>query len=312
MKHIEIRTMMIGLVFILALSAGCATSTRTAMPSIAPPAPAGSGTVESTPAAPPQNPAMPPVQWSADQSTAVAYGPASGSNAASDVSPDDRKIIKTGTMQIEVPDIGKAIGQISDIAGQVNGYVVASNQRGDEDSPSGYISIRVPATRFNDALQKLRDIATKIVTEGTTSQDVTEQYTDLQAQLKNYEATEAQYLELMKKAESVEDMLKVQDELSNVRGSIDRLKERIQYIERTTDMSLIEITLQKSRPIGASTWDISDIFKTAVDGLVVFGKVLLTVLIWILVFAPLWIIVLVIVFVVRHFRRKRRVAAASK
>jgi hypothetical protein len=244
--------------------------------------------------------------YSADESNAGAGQPAASPAA------DDRKIVRTGSLTMEVADISKSLDDIAAVAAQYEGYVVASNQRGDNDSPTGYISIRVPADKFNDALQKLKSLATKVTYENTNSQDVTEQYVDLQAQLKNYEATEAQYLELLKKAESVQDILDVQKELSNVRGNIERTKGRIQYIDRTADMSLIETNLLKSKPIGQSSWDVPGIFKAAVDGLVAFSKVLLYILIWLLVFSPVWIIVLIIVFVVIRRKRKKAKLEASK
>jgi len=102
----------------------------------------------------------------------------------------------------------------------------------------------------------------------------------------------------------------VQRELSNVRGNIERVKGRIQYLERTSDMSLIEVSLKKAKPIGESKWDVPGIFKAAVDGLIVFGRVLAGLLIWILVFSPVWIIILVIILVVR--RRNKAKALAQK
>ena len=80
-------------------------------------------------------------------------------------------------------------------------------------------------------------------------------------------------------------------ELSYVRGNIERVKGRIQYIERTSDTSLIEATLNKTKPIGESSWDVSGVFTRAVNGLIALGKVLLSILIWLLVFSPVWIIV---------------------
>jgi hypothetical protein len=224
----------------------------------------------------------------------------------------DRKIVRTGSMTMDVNDISKSQADIAEMAGQYQGYVVSSNLNEDKEQPSGFISIRVPADKFNDALSKLRLLAVKVTYENTNSQDVTEQYTDLKAQLSNYEATEAQYLELLKKADNVKDMLEVQRELSNVRGNIERIKGRIQYIERTSDTSLIEATLNKSKPIGESSWDISGVFTHAVNGLIAFGKVLVSILIWLLVFSPVWIIVLVIVIVIRRRKRARRNAAPSK
>jgi len=295
MKQLFKHVIAISLLTVILISAGCAasTSTRSATPSVPMVAsPAPTSTAQSNSA------------YSADMTSSES---ASGTGETA----DDRKIVRTGSLNLEVADISKSLDDITAIASQYNGYVVSSNQRGDDDNPSGSISIRVAADKFNDALQKLKTLATKVTYENTNSQDVTEQYMDLTAQLKNYEATEAQYLELLKKADNVTDILEVQKELSNVRGNIERTKGRIQYIERTSDMSLIEVNLQKSKPIGQSTWDVGGIFKSAVDGLIVFAKVLLGILIWVLVFSPLWIIILVIIFVVIKKSKKARLAASK-
>jgi hypothetical protein len=291
MRHLLKYSIAIVLSAALLISVACAASTNTR---------------SATPSAPMASPAP---SFLAQSKSADMASSEAGSGSSSDQAADDRKIVMTGSINMEVADISKSLDDIAATARQYNGYVVSSNQRGDSDSPSGHISIRVPADKFNDALQKLKTLATKVTYENTNSQDVTEQYLDLKAQLKNYEATEAQYLELLKKAESVKDILEVQRELSNVRGSIERTKGRIQYLERTSDMSLIEVQLSKSKPIGQSTWDIGGIFKSAVDGLIAFAKVLLGILIWVLVFSPLWIIALVIIFVVRRKRNKAKLAA---
>ncbi len=262
-------------------------------------------------AAPPPAPAAAPPFLQA-RSESASYGYSADAGSGLDDTGVDRKIVRTGSMTIEVTDIGKSQVDIGDIANRYQGYVVSSNLNADKDQPRGFISFRVPADKFNDAMAKVRELAVKVNYENTNSQDVTEQYTDLKAQLSNYEATEAQYLELLKKADNVKDMLEVQRELSNVRGNIERIKGRMQYLERTSDTSLIEVTLTKSMPIGESTWDISGVFKGAVDGLIAFGKVLLSVLIWLLVFSPVWIIVLVVIFVIRRRSKAKRGAAASK
>ncbi|MGA2159926.1 MAG: DUF4349 domain-containing protein [Dehalococcoidia bacterium] len=208
------------------------------------------------------------------------------------------------------------------MAVQYNGYVISSNRyNGDQNqvydktvivpapgSQGGDISLRVPADKFDEVMQKLNGLAVKVVNESTNSQDVTEQYSDLQAQLKNQQAAEAQYLDILKKADNVKDILAVQQELTTVRGNIESLQGRIQYLDRTSDMSMIQVTLVKSRPIGESTWDITGIFKSAVDGLITFGKALLSVLIWLLVFSPVWIIILVVVWLILKYGRKSRKA----
>jgi hypothetical protein len=217
----------------------------------------------------------------------------------------DRKIVKTGYMTLEVNDITEAIAGITRVANELNGYVVSSDQSGDKDTTYGRIAIRVPSDRFNEALDRLRKLAVKVPNESTSSQDVTEEYTDLQAQLRNLEATEAQYLEILKKAEKVEDILAVQRELSNVRGQIEQIKGRIQYLERTSDMALIEVYLQKTQAIDGTGWNALETLKSAVRGLASFGKALANIIIWLAIFSPVWIIILVVVLYFTRWRKKK-------
>lgn len=294
MKYLLKPFLLVATLTALIASIGCSAQTYTG--STAPAAPAPPAYLASK-------------SLAADRAYATEAGDAGGSG---ETATTDRKIVRTGSLTMEVSDISKSQDDITGIAGQSKGYVVSSNQRADQEEPAGYISIRIPAGNFNDVMQKLRALALKVTYENTNSQDVTEQYMDLEAQLKNYQATEAQYLELLKKADNVKDILEVQRELSNVRGNIERVKGRMQYLERTSDMSLIEVTLKKSKPLGESTWDVTGVFKSAVDGLIVLGKAILGILIWLLVFSPMWIIVLVIIFLVRRHKKRQAKSATPK
>ncbi len=214
----------------------------------------------------------------------------------------DRKIIRNGYITLEVNDIATALDEVARIAQALGGYVVSSSKQGEENTERGTISIRVPAERFDEAFVRLRQLAVKVPFESTESRDVTEEYTDLKAQLRNLEATESQYLELLKKAQTVEDTLKVYNALSNVRGEIERVKGRIQYLERTSDMALIQVNLQKTRPISGTGWSALQTLKSAARGLVIAGKVLADLVIWLIVFSPIWGAILAIVLWLR--RRK--------
>jgi len=221
----------------------------------------------------------------------------------------DRKLVKTGQLTLEVDDIVEAMDSVAGIAGELDGYVVSSSKHERENRVFGHVSIRVPAERFDEAFDRLRQLAVDVPYENTESRDVTEEYTDLEAQLRNLEATEAQYLALLEKAETVEDILAVQRELSNVRGQIERTKGRMQYLERTSDMSLIEVSLQETKPLGATGWSASETFKSAMRGLITFGKVLANIAIWLVIFCPIWI---PIIFLIRFLRRRRKAKAQAK
>ena len=206
---------------------------------------------------------------------------------------------------MEVNDITESIAGVTRVAEELDGYVVSSNEQGDKDITYGRISIRVPSDRFDEAFERLRKLAVKVTNKSTDSQDVTEEYTDLQAQLRNLEATEAQYLELLKKAQTVEDTLKVYQQLSNVRQEIERIKGRIQYLERTSDMALIEVSLYKTQPIDGTGWSALETLKSAVRGLATFGKALANIAIWLVIFSPVWIIILVVVLYFTRWRKKK-------
>jgi len=158
----------------------------------------------------------------------------------------ERMIVRTGDMSLVVEDVPVAIDQITGMADGLEGYVVSSSVWKEGERLVGRIVIRVLAEHFDDAVRSLRGMAVDVTSESTSSIDVTEEYVDLSANLQNLEATEQQLLRLMEKAETVDDILNVQRELSKTRGDIEQTKGRMQYLERTSSTSLIEIRLEQS------------------------------------------------------------------
>jgi hypothetical protein len=222
------------------------------------------------------------------------------------VVPDDRRIVRTGNLSLEVEGIEVSLSRVGSIAREVSGYVVNSRRSGEKENAQGYISIRVPVEKFDETMQKLRVIALKVSSESQQSQDVTQEYVDIKAQLGNLEATEKQFLALLNKAQTVEDILNVQRELSRVRGDIERTKARVLYLERTSDTSLIEVTIGEPKPIVESGWSLLDTIKSAASGAVSFGRFLLELAIWLLVFIWLW---LPAIFVIRWAQKRRKKTA---
>lgn len=254
-------------------------------------APAGAPVPEEK-APPMPTPELPPEEFVEDKGYPGAVAP--GEEAI------ERKIVKTGYITLEVEDIAETMGKVAEVADELGGYVVSSHKHEEERGTSGSMRIRVPANRFDEALDRLRQLAIKVPDESTEAKDVTEEYVDLEARLHNLEATEAQYLALLEKAETVEEMLKVQQALSNVRGEIERIEGRMKYLERTSDMALIEVTLRETKGL-AEPWSVSDALKSAVRGLTTFGRGIATAAIWLGIFCWVWIPPLVI-----WLRRRRR------
>ena len=158
----------------------------------------------------------------------------------------ERMIVRTGDVWLVVNDVPVVIDQITGMAEGFGGWGVSSRVWKEGERLVGSIAIRVPAEHFDDAMRALRGMAVEVNSESTSSRDVTEEYVDLSAKLQNLEATEEQLVRIMAKAETVEDILHVQRELSTTRGDIEQTKGRMQYLERTSAMSIIDIRLEQS------------------------------------------------------------------
>jgi hypothetical protein len=231
-----------------------------------------------------------------------------GSGTVVLVTTDERMIVRSGDMSLVVDDVTQAMQAITQLAAGYNGYVVSSSVYGEEEGMRGWISIRIPDEKFDQTLADIRGLAIRVEEENTNSQDVTEEYIDLEARLANAEATEQQYLALLDKADDVEDILRIYDYLSQIRQEIEQIKGRMQYLERTSSMSLISVSLrpefsaQSTVPAG---WNALEIFKSAARWLVITGQVLGTIAIWLLLFIPIWGTVLGIILWRRHKRKMR-------
>jgi PKD repeat protein len=155
-------------------------------------------------------------------------------------------IVRTANISIAVNDITSTITTITRLANDNTGYVVSAVQNSNDNSVAGIISIRVPAVQFESVMTLLRKMAVKITSESVSANDVSQEYTDLSAKLRNSETAEAQLTEIMSKAEKVEDVLAIHNQLTATQQDIEVTKGRMQYLEQTSAMSLITINLQQS------------------------------------------------------------------
>jgi len=173
--------------------------------------------------------------------------PSTRTSSGGQAAPADRMTVRSGDMSVVVEDVIEGMDRIGRLAEERQGYIVSSQNWRDTYGVHGYISIRVPSTDFTAVMQAVRDMALEVTTQSTSSQDVTEEYVDLNAKLQNLQATETQLLLIMSKAEITEDVLAVQRELTNVRSEIEQIKGRMQYLEQTSSTSLLSINLSQSQ-----------------------------------------------------------------
>lgn len=156
----------------------------------------------------------------------------------------DRKIVRTGALELTVKSPADAAEQIRLMAESMGGYLEAAQIGGTKEAPMADITIRVPAAHFEEAKAGIRKLAARVESEKTDAQDVTRQYVDMEARLRNLRAEEAQYLTIMKSAYKVDDLLEVTQKLSEVRGQIEQQQAEFQTLSKQIETVAITISLR--------------------------------------------------------------------
>lgn len=151
------------------------------------------------------------------------------------------KVVNTAELEIEIEDdsFQTQFARAGDIAKQFGGFVAhSSTSQTDGQISSGTIVIRVPADKFQDALRELKGLG-EVNAESQSGTDVTQEFIDLEARLRHLRAQETFYLSLINEAESISDMIQIQERLSGVQSQIEQIQGRLQYLEDQTSFSTI-------------------------------------------------------------------------
>lgn len=173
----------------------------------------------------------------------------------------DRMIIRTATLQLQVKDVTPSLDEVRGLAGAHGGYVSQSESRLEGEYTVATITLQVPVREFDSVISKLRKVGIKVLGENVSSSDVTEEYTDLQSQLRNLQATEQRMIALMQKAERIEDILTLDREMRQIQGEIERAQGRINFLGKRAEMSTITVSLHpQAAPVAVQTktvegWD---------------------------------------------------------
>jgi hypothetical protein len=210
-----------------------------------------------------------------------------GSNAAPLV--DDAKIIRTGTMLLQVTDLPTAVRSARDSVRAAGGYVSASRQSTNNDQPVASITYRIPSDRWEDALDAIRKLATKVIDEQTNSLEVTGQIVDLEARIANLRASETALQAISAKATKIPDILEVQGQLTNVRGQIEQLEGQRKHLNDQASYGTMTVTYGievKAVTEAAKGWNPGDDVDRATASLVGVLQALTSAGIW---FAIVWI-----------------------
>lgn len=168
----------------------------------------------------------------------------------------DRKIIRDAELNLESDTPEDAQKQIAAIAESKGGFVVETHQSSSNIRSSGRdtvnMTLRVPADKFAESVDEIRGTANRVLVENIKGQDVTEEFIDIESRQKAKRALESQFLEIMKRANSVEDAMNVQTQLAEVRGEIEQIEGRLRFLQNRIALSTIKVGIQTPAAISAS------------------------------------------------------------
>lgn len=254
---------------------------------------------------------------SADSGTTLVSSEAQGETT-------ERLVVKRAEMRVSVADPAEAMRTVVQWAESMQGYVVNSNQWNSTSDGQTYINasvmVRVPAERLDEMMQKVRDLAadpkTGVLSETVTGEDVTAEYVDSQARLRNLKAAEAQLVELLDQAPDLEYTLDIFRELTEIRSQIEVLEGRIKYLEESAALSAlsVEFVAEASlQPLQIGPWKPAGVAKEAIQTLVKVAQDIGTALIkFVIIWVPFLLPIGLIVYFVRKGAKKRKAARAAQ
>ena len=221
---------------------------------------------------------------------------------------DDARIIRTGTMQLQVKDVEAAVDRARDEVVALGGYISGSRQSTVDDGVVATITYRIPVDRWEDALAMLRGLSLKVLDEQTESVEVTGQVRDLDARIRNLQASERALQAIAAQATLIKDVLAVQAELSNVRGQIEQLTaEKGDLVDRA-DLATMSVTYGVeivAVTAAAKGWNAGTEVDRAAANLVDVLQAVATAGIWFgIVWLPIVVVLLILAVVARVVLRR--------
>ncbi|MGP8322095.1 MAG: DUF4349 domain-containing protein [Methanosarcinaceae archaeon] len=181
-----------------------------------------------------------------------------------------RKVITTADLSLEVDDASVAVDKIINITQNAGGFVsrssVYNNYYGGSTGKAGYVTIRIPQSGFTPVMDEIGAIGS-VTSKSISGRDVTEEFIDLSARLGNLEMQELRLLEILNMTTTVEEVLDVERELGRIRGEIESLTGRLNYLDDQVDLSTIDVHVIEPRPITHS-WGLRDALSGSVNGFI--------------------------------------------
>lgn len=154
----------------------------------------------------------------------------------------NKKIIKTADLNIEVKDFAKFNDMVHKSLRQYGAYIAQENQTANDYSISNRITIKVPVDQFDDMVLAMNSTDAKLLEKKISSEDVSAEVVDIKSRMEAKKQMRARYLEFMKQAKNMEEVLNVQSSINDVQADIESADGRVQYLSQSAAYSTINIS----------------------------------------------------------------------
>lgn len=260
------------------------------------------GAPEAMPAAEAPMPAS--EEFSSDKSANVG-------DISKPLNPGERLVIRDASLGIETEDVQAADQKIRDMVAARGGYVLSSSVSGSDADIVIYLSLKVPSADLDAVLSEIEVLSHKVRYRNMSGSDVTTEYIDLEGRLTSLEASRDRMLELLKKAEKIEDAVAVNQALTDVQGQIESVTGQMRYLRQSAALSTLNVELYPIPLIPVvdpDSWQPVEELRLALRGLVDFGQDLVIFLINLAVWTPVWLPLLLLF---RYLRRRYNAKQAA-
>lgn len=174
-------------------------------------------------------------------------------NAPIQAAAADRKIIKTAQVSVLVEDSDVAIDRLTQVVGDVEGYIISSRvwyqpHFDGQNYKYATVTMGVPVDLFEVAMRRVRALAVQVLDENASGEDVTDQFVDLQSRLTNLQATQERIKTFLEDAKTVDEALRINQELAAIEAQIEEVKGRMNYLSDRSAFSTITVTISPELP----------------------------------------------------------------
>ena len=219
-------------------------------------------------------------------------------------------IIKDANLILTVRDVDQALRLVTQLSADNGGYLISTETWVEDEQKYASLNMAVPSARFEATLNQLRQLAVKVEHETTSGQDVTAEYTDLGSQLTNLQATAARVRAFLDEAQTVEESLHINAELSRLEGDIERIQGQMRYYEGRSAFSTVTLSLRPEATLAAATpaWNPAETIQRASTVAVELAKVAVDATIWLTFIAGPPVLAATLLFLAARLVLRRRAA----